>query len=150
MIGKKIIYGCESRGDGNSPYLTRYTLVSTPWFQLCLHVFHRSDSPELHDHPWNFWVLPLRHGYQEYVRHAADDVRVNTVKPWRLYYRPATYAHRVVLLSDYNSNPTGKLIVTKKQAVTLVFMTKRRREWGFFTFAGPWQNWVSYFKTRGC
>jgi hypothetical protein len=148
MFSKKIIYGCEARGDAGSPYLTRYTLLSCRWFQLCVHVFHRSDSPELHDHPWNFWTLPLRHGYQEYVQHSPTDVRVHTVKPWRLYYRPATYAHRVLLHSVYDVTADA-LTVTKKEAVTLVLMTKRRREWGFFTRNG-WQQWMAYFTERGC
>jgi hypothetical protein len=75
-------------------------------------------------------------------------VRVHTVKPWRLYYRPATYAHRVLLHSVYDVTAEA-LTVTKKQAVTLVLMTKRRREWGFFTRNG-WQQWLAYFTERGC
>ena len=43
---KTIIKGCESRGDADSPYLTRYTLIERPNWQLCVHVFHRSDADD--------------------------------------------------------------------------------------------------------
>lgn len=55
----KIIYGCESRGDGGSPYLTRWTLRETTLGSLYLHHFHRSDADENHDHPWPFVSLIL-------------------------------------------------------------------------------------------
>lgn len=46
MISKKVFYGCESRGEGNSPYLTRFTLLSVKGWNVNLHVFHRSDHDE--------------------------------------------------------------------------------------------------------
>ncbi|MFP5276951.1 MAG: DNA methyltransferase [Acidobacteriota bacterium] len=75
---RRVIYGCDGRGDGDSPYLTRYTLFSTPWIHLCIHVFHRSDADELHDHPWPFASLILWGGYIEESasKHAADMDRV--------------------------------------------------------------------------
>lgn len=128
---KKIIYGCEARGDADSAYLTRYTLVDRPNWQLCLHYFYRSDADELHDHPWDFWSLILWRGYIEQTKTGRQ-----RKWPLMLLHRKAEHAHRVVL-------------VNKKPAITLVLMFKRRREWGFFTPKG-WQLWNKYFKENGC
>jgi hypothetical protein len=148
-IGKKIIYGCAERGDAGSPYLTRYTLVSFAWLQVCLHIFHRSDGPELHDHPWPFASLILWRGYIEEKRCSFEGIRGRggnisaswftrrtRVWPGMILFRPATHAHRVELVND-------------KRAVTLVFMGPKQRTWGFFTKAG-WQRWTEYFRERGC
>jgi hypothetical protein len=53
-----------------------------------------------------------------------------------ILFRRGTHRHRVELIDG-------------KKAVTLVFMGKRWREWGFFTSKG-WQQWQAYFKERGC
>lgn len=65
LIGKKIIFGCDSRGDGQSPYLIRWTLLSCKLGAIYLHKFLRSDSDEHHDHPWAFVSLILWRGYLE-------------------------------------------------------------------------------------
>ena len=36
---------------GGEPYLTRYNIVKTRWFKVCLHRFHAPDGACLHDHP---------------------------------------------------------------------------------------------------
>lgn len=132
LLEKKIITGCEERGDYDSVYLVRYTLFACSLFQICLHVFHRSDADDMHDHPWNFVSIMLWHGYIEH-----------TLKHYKRYYpgmilfRKATHRHRVVLV---NGN---------KKAVTLVLMSKRKREWGFWV-KGVWQQWQNYFVDKGC
>lgn len=145
-IGKKIIYGCEARGDADSPYLTRYTLLSTPWLQVCMHVFHRSDADELHDHPWPFVSLILWRGYIEEVTcrvcfgcefgGPCDSTSRHRKHPGMVLFRDAEHTHRVELIDG-------------KRAVTLVFMGARQRTWGFYTPKG-WQRWMDYFKERGC
>jgi hypothetical protein len=127
----KIIYGCESRGDGNTPYLTRYTIIDKKNWQLCLHVFHRSDADEHHDHPWNFISLIVWRGYIE-----ETPAGRKRKYPGMLLFRKETHRHRVEL-------------VNSKKAVSLFFMGKRKREWGFFTSKG-WQLWTRYFIERGC
>lgn len=158
MIRKKIIYGCESRGDSHSPYLTRYTLLDTTSLQICLHVFHRSDAAELHDHPWPFASLILWRGYIEEVaqkyyvnRDRTSDgflagwvswSRLNGLVsrkrkwPGMVIFRKAQHAHRVELIDG-------------KPAVTLVFMGRKIRDWGFFTSRG-WESFKSYFERMGC
>lgn len=131
MITKKIIYGCETRGDSQSPYLTRYTLFQAKSFQVCLHIFHRSDSPELHDHPWPFVSFLLWRGYAE------ETIKGKSRKwPGMVLIRPPEWTHRVELIDE-------------KPAITLVIMGKRVREWGFITQRG-WQLWRDYFLERGC
>lgn len=145
-IGKKIIYGCEGRGDADSPYLTRYTLLSTPIIQVCLHIFHRSDADDLHDHPWPFASLILWRGYVEVVQTFAAlsgvdgtlyEERARSRKyPGMLLFRSARHTHRVELING-------------KPAVTLVVMGPRQRTWGFWTKRG-WQRWKQYFEELGC
>lgn len=131
MISKKVIHGCESRGDDKSPYLTRYTLIDRDRYQLCVHVFHRSDADELHDHPWPFASLILWRGYVEQTPNGRS-----RKWPGMLLFRRANHAHRVELIDG-------------KCAATLVVMGKRERDWGFFTAFG-WQEWRAYFRERGC
>ena len=130
-MSKKIIYGCESRGDHDQPYLTRYTLIERKNWQLCLHVFHRSDADEHHDHPWNFISLILWRGYVE-----ETPVGKKRKYPGMVLFRKAAHRHRVELVNG-------------KKAVSLVLMGKRTRQWGFFTSKG-WQSWTRYFIERKC
>ncbi len=159
MIKKKIIYGCDSRGDADSPYLTRWTLLSCKLFAVYLHQFHRSDSPEHHDHPWAFASLILWRGYFEETPCKCCDgtglvahprgvghfrcpvckiwgTRHKRVWPGMILFRRATHRHRVVLVDE-------------KPAWTLVVRGPYVRMWGFFTSQG-WQDFKSYFKERGC
>lgn len=155
LLKKKIIYGCDSRGDGDSPYLTRVTLIETRLGAVYLHKFHRSDSPEHHDHPWWFTSLILWRGYIEETPacildglpdetvcsplcHECGQVvhKRKRVYPGMVLFRRATHRHRVVLVND-------------KPAYTLVIRGPYVRDWGFFTSKG-WQRWKEYFTERGC
>lgn len=131
MFKKMIIYGCESRGDSHSPYLTRYTLVERKSWQLCLHIFHRSDFDVLHDHPWDFLSLVLWRGYID-----ETPKRKQRTYPGMLLVRKAEHIHRVELIDQ-------------KPAATLVLMFKRRREWGFWE-GKIWTLWTDYFKQKKC
>jgi len=128
---RKTIYGCEARGDGNDAYLTRWTLLDLPAFQVCLHWFHRSDADDRHDHPWPFLSLILWRGYVE-------DTPYGRKRRWpgSIAFRSADWIHRVELLGG-------------RGALTLVVMGKRSRVWGFHTPCG-WVEWTTYFKQKGC
>lgn len=132
MIGKKIIYGCEARGDRDKPYLTRFTLISLLGWQLCLHVFHRSDADDLHDHPWNFTSIILWRGYIE----ETEGGKKKRVWPGMILRRKSTHKHRVELVNG-------------KKAVTIVIMGKYRKSWGFWQ-SGVYSGWREYFQKKGC
>lgn len=153
---KQIIYGCESRGDAQSAYLTRYAFPRLGPVRPALHIFHRSDADELHDHPWPFVSIVLWRGYIEETptqfavkwdaqgrevgqvdfehRHAMT--KRKRVWPGAILFRSATHVHRVELVDE-------------KPAVTLVFFGVRCRNWGFFTRRG-WQLFSDHFTERGC
>lgn len=145
----KIIYGCDGRSDGHLPYLTRYTLIDRSNWQLCLHVFHRSDYPDFHDHPWNFLTLVLWRGYIEHF----PDGKTRRVWPGMILFRPATHQHWVELVKGHHvcnhSFERPHLESYEKRAITLVFMGKRKREWGFW-LKGKFLHWLDYFKVKNC
>jgi hypothetical protein len=158
---KSLIYGCEGRGDGADLYLTRYTLLEFKSWQLCLHVFHRSDADDLHDHPWDFYTMPLWRGYKEvYHQEARPEAfggghykGVRPIRPFRVYFRKAEHTHRVVLYSEtFAVNVAPQAWHTFKRdlpAVTLVLMLKKRREWGFW-MQERWVEWRQYFFSNRC
>lgn len=147
LLRKKIIKGCDARGDGESPFLTRITLFACRFCAAYIHKFHRSDADEHHDHPWAFVSLILWRGYfeetspyTEGMDKALDLTRCaysrKRVWPGMVLFRKATHRHRVVLVGG-------------KPAVTLIIRGPYVRDWGFFTRLG-WQHWKDYFKERGC
>jgi len=147
FVAKQVIYGCESRGDAKSPYMTRYAFPRIGPVRMCLHVFHRSDADDLHDHPWPFISVILWRGYREvtpwrraYSGPPSDGGpefrRCKRVWPGMILFRPAAHIHRVELIDG-------------KRAISLVFMGRRIREWGFFTRHG-WKLWTKYFAENGC
>lgn len=159
---KRIIYGCEDRGDADKPYLTRYTLVDTGRWQLCLHVFHRSDwTRDLHDHPWNFLSLILWGGYYEETPNGVKKL----YRPGQLLYRKAEHIHRVQLLCKRDATPIEKryekvnkeelTYLPRRKAVTLVLMSNRRRTWGFWEPQADGISWSfisfsAYFQKYRC
>jgi hypothetical protein len=132
MIKTKIIYGCEESPADRLPYMTRITFFEKPWGQLCLHIIHRSDwARDLHDHPWDFISLILWRGYRE-----VTETSSKRTWPGMLLFRRAEHRHRVEL-------PAGKTVIS------LVFMFKYKRMWGFWT-EGKFMNWRNYEKAKGC
>lgn len=150
LFAKKIIYGCESRGDGDSPYLTRFTVFGSRWGSLYVHIFHRSDADDMHDHPWPFVSLIVWRGYVEETplrlfgmsESAALSIAPEQaperkrVWPGMLLFRRAQHIHRVELV---NGRP----------AVSLVLTGPVQRKWGFWV-NGAWEYWRSYFERLGC
>jgi hypothetical protein len=149
LLAKKVITGCESDGTAHSPYLTRYTLIQSRLGAAYIHVFHRSDRDDHHDHPWNFLSVILWRGYFEETEVISDHnwkgdpyyLRIKKrVWPGTILFRRATWKHRVVLVDE-------------QPAVTLVIRGPYLREWGFILRVGhrrAWQRWKEYFEERGC
>ncbi len=90
-IGEPDAQGC--------PLLHRWKLVA--WSGgggLYVHRFMRSDYDRaLHDHPWSFRTLILAGGYEEEYMTPTGERRRAFRAPGSLLYRPARWAHRVIL-----------------------------------------------------
>lgn len=141
-----------------SPYLTRFRLG-----RLMIHVFHRQDYDDPHDHPYDFWTFPL-HSYVEEVFQKnvqwAPDEPVSfysyrrVVRAFRWHHRPAEFVHRI--RGRYSGKVWDKLdkqIIPNvrpdtandipewepyhdeyRKFVTIVWRSRERREWGFWKF----------------
>lgn len=136
---KKIIYGCEARGDAHSPYLTRYTLFECKYFQVMIHYFHRSDwTDDWHDHPWNFLSLILRTGYYEDTPNGGRFFPAGS-----LLFRRADYRHTIKVLTGLQPQP-----------ISLVITGRAVRDWFFYVATGCQKlvaiNWRAYLKLMKC
>lgn len=170
-MNKKIIKGCDSRGDGEEPYLTRWIILAKKHLHIYLHKFHRSDSIELHDHPWSFISIVLWRGYTEET--FCKPPRKFTLKK-RLYFGKLEIDKAAYGPLYYQNVPELKHFPTKKKriypgqiiyrpathahrvelingkpAYTLLINFGYVRQWGFFT-KSYWQHFVSYFNDNKC
>ena len=140
---KKIIYGCESRGDSDHPYLTRWEFISSKLFAIYLHKFHRSDdNSSLHDHPWRFITIPLWIGYNDCTykgttdKYGNPDFNKERLKPFSIRFRKSTHIHFVELLDN-------------RPAWTLIIRFNYVRYWGFWK-KGKFTRFDKYFQENGC
>lgn len=168
-MNKKIIKGCDSRGDGEEPYLTRWTLLAKKHLHIYFHKFHRSDSPKLHDHPWSFISIVLWRGY----------VEETFIQPPKLYTakRKVYFGNLETDQAEYMPlwSPVGMTVpptkkkriypgqiiyrpathahrvelINGKPAYTLLINFGYIRQWGFFT-KNYWQHFISYFADNQC
>lgn len=106
----------------NELYLTRYVIFRCKYFGIYIHKFWISDYDVPHDHPWNFFSLPLSKGYLE---HLPDGTAI-----WRGVlspkFRTANEFHWVELING--------------PAWTFFLHFRVRRRWGFLTD----QGWVDH------
>lgn len=109
-------------------YLTRYVLIHTKLLAIYVHKFWMSDHNVPHDHPGNFFSLPLATGYTEHL----PDGTALWRGPLSPKFRTAEEFHWVEL----NKGP----------AWTLFIRFRSRRNWGFMTPDG-WVDHDEYNKT---
>lgn len=127
IIESKVINGCTDP----TPLLTRYFILRTPILNIYLHHFHRSDEDrEMHDHPWHFFTIILKGGYTEDTPKGKFER-----KPGAFLFRSAKHIHRVEL--------------NGQDCWTLIFVTKKVREWGFWMKEG-WLAWYKFHTLKGC
>lgn len=96
---KDKLFGKHTIFTDDSPYMTRIWLG-----RLRLHIFHRGDPDDPHDHPWDFRTFP----FTSYVEEVFYEIGTNdgfapilrskkrVVTAWRWHYRKAEMRHRVV------------------------------------------------------
>lgn len=108
-------------------YLHRYYLFlkNRSWFpfNVTLHKIVQSDAPLFHDHPWSFFTIIIKGGYYEWtplVNQKGE--KFGEIAKWRgpgsIILHKATDYHWLELEMN-------------KPAVTLFFMGRRKRHWGF-------------------
>lgn len=111
-----------------TPYLIRWSLWLPFGMSLKLHQIVRPDDDRCaHDHPWWFVRIILWGGYTEAC---GEENRVEHRKPWRIYFCPTGFRHRILTL------PNG-------ESWSLVLCGPRSQRWGFFTNQG-WMHWKSF------
>lgn len=118
----RVIINCDKE-----PYLKRWYLIRRESCGLFIHKFIRGDEDRaLHDHPWNFVIIPLWRGYVEHQ----DSGRKRRVWPLMISIRKGEFRHRVEL-------------VGAKPAWSIFVRFRRRRDWGFWpnkVFV-HWKKW---------
>lgn len=97
--------------------LERWRIVQTPLFAVYLHCHFKPDpSRHLHDHPYNFRTWILKGDYSE----RRDSGLLFVWRAGSQHRMRAELAHSIHALSRV---PTW----------TLLFVGRRRRDWGFYT-----------------
>lgn len=104
-------------------YLTRLTILRTPWFQVLLHWIHKPDEDDaLHDHPWAFLAFLLRGRYVE--------------ERWEL-----TPCQRAILnsymgvkrwVNCIGTRDAHRIVEVDGTVVTLLFTSTKLKSWSFF------------------
>ena len=141
ILDHKVIVNCERQ-----PYLHRWYLFRTRRVACFIHKFIRSDEDRaLHDHPWDFLVIPIWRGYIEHSDRPITPpwFRANPMHPdnrvavirriWPLIsarFRRGEYRHRVELVGG-------------RPAWSIFFRFSERRTWGFWPREGftDWNKW---------
>ena len=137
---KRIVY---DRID-NEPYLERYYLFLKDRgekfpFNIFLHHFLKSDSDDIHDHPWNYITMVVRGGYWEWVPQFNDQgVKTCEIAKWRgaghVRRCRANSFHRIEL------DPAV-------DCWTLFIPGRKQRDWGFL-IKDQWVQWEQYLAER--
>lgn len=122
--------------SADSDYIRRLHLIMTPWFAICVHFIRKPDvEPHLHDHPVTFLSLVLKGWYREWRQ---DIVAYESERPvlktrrWYNFIRASFWSrHRICEVA-----PGG--------CITIAFMTRVKRQWGFHAERG-WVYWKDYY-----
>lgn len=142
MTGKTIRWAfmrwtdIPDRNDPTKTYLRRLRIVQTPWFALYLHfIFLPDDDRHLHSHPWRFSSLIVRGSYTEEL--SLSDPRKSGV------FVTEHKTHRTGSLHRMDEGKFHRIRTISENLVTLVFVGKRRCNWGFWTENG-YVLWEEY------
>lgn len=107
-------------------HFQRFCIFGCRWFNINLHYIYKTDEDKHdHDHPWNFLSIVLEGSYADTV----DGLYQKRRKCFSIKRNKAEYHHK---LAEIRSS-TGR-------CVTLVFTGPRRREWGYVTKNGWFDN----------
>jgi len=127
----------------NQPYLERYYvfLRDREWFpfNVFVHKFLKSDTEDVHDHPWPFLTVILKGGYWEWTpQFDAQSRKTAEVARWcgpgSVRWASAHQYHRVEIDPDVT-------------CWTLFMPGVKQRDWGFLV-KNKWVQWEQYLKQR--
>ena len=127
----------------NQPYLERYYVFLRDRerfpFNIFVHKFLKSDTEDVHDHPWPFLTVILRGGYWEWTpQFDAQGRKSGEVARWcgpgSVRWASAGQYHRVELDPDV-------------ECWTLFMPGIKQRDWGFLV-KNKWVQWEQYLKQR--
>ena len=131
----------------NQPYLERYYVFLRDRerfpFNVFVHKFLKSDTEDVHDHPWPYATLILRGGYNEYTPNFENGKMVSETKHWR---GPGHF--RICSSNSYHRIELSPGVT----AWTLFMPGPHKREWGFLVGKDPnkdWEHNESYLTRRG-
>lgn len=134
-----VITGRPINNTETVPYLMRYFVFRSSFFNIYIHRFLRSDADELHDHPWNFGTYVVEGEYKEHTFYG-----VNHRKEGSFAYRRSTDFHRVEVDKNRSMDEINEA------PLTLFFSGPRKKEWGFmsrnygYSHAKP--RWIPYWE----
>lgn len=118
-------------------HFRRYRLLECSLFAIYIHAIYKHDEDgHLHSHPWNFWSLILKGGYEEIFKSKYNSDYINyTKKPFSLSFRFYDDYHKVI-----------KLFST---TWTLVFCSPRNKNytWGY-DVSGTHVNFDEYRRNK--
>ncbi len=128
-------------------HFRRWRLVWTPWFSIYLHNITKSDEDiDEHEHPWDFVSLILKGSYQEDATYytAKNPIQFaatsgNPIKSTTVFEPGDVNRH---ITTD-----THKLTLLTPSVWTLVFVGKRKHDWGYQTAKG-WIHHKEYNRLR--
>ena len=127
----------------NQPYLERYYVFLKDRerfpFNIFVHKFLKSDTEDVHDHPWPFLTVILRGGYWEWrPQFDAKGRKTGEIARWcgpgSFRWASASQYHRVELDPDV-------------ECWTLFMPGIKQRDWGFLV-RNRWVQWEQYLKQR--
>jgi hypothetical protein len=127
----------------NQPYLERYYVFLKDRerfpFNIFVHKFLKSDTEDVHDHPWPFLTVILKGGYYEWTpQFDAQGRKIAEIARWcgpgSFRWASAHQYHRVELDPDV-------------ECWTLFMPGVKQRDWGFLV-KNKWIQWEQYLAQR--
>jgi len=136
-IFRKLFLAKEIKSQAGVLHFQRWRILSTPWFGIFIHIIYKADEDaHMHDHPWNYISIVLAGFFTERVPDKKnpgkyEDRIVGSVTSVK---RKAEDFHRIQAIHS-------------KRIVTLFFIGRRRRDWGYKTASG-WMQHEEYRKLK--
>lgn len=135
-------FDIEDLSDPNDIYLSRWNVLTTPWFGIKVHHIRRPDADRAqHDHPWSFATLILRGGYVEEMGREHKIVRR---RPGSFAYHPAEHRHRI---DELLGSETWTLVFSGPKRPNL--LGDPDSYWGFWVTDDQWMYWKDYIRMTG-